>query len=85
MIETIASIGLVAIGSLLTLIALLSLAWSRVSGFRVSIGGVRFVDRGERLPVSGTDLNLPTLPLVSGARIAMREADYYDQAKERGE
>lgn len=77
MIEPIAYLGLVAIGSLLTLVALLSLAWSRISGFRVSIGGVRFEDRGERLP-------LDTRPFGSMPASATREPDFYEMAKERG-
>jgi hypothetical protein len=39
------SIGLFCAGSLVTLVALLALAWSRVSGFRVELGGLRLVDR----------------------------------------
>ncbi len=39
------AIGLFCAGSLVTLVALLSLAWSRVSGFRVEVAGLRLVDR----------------------------------------
>jgi hypothetical protein len=39
------AIGLFCAGSLVTLVALLALAWSRVSGFRVELGGVRLVDK----------------------------------------
>jgi hypothetical protein len=42
---TIEAIGLVCAGSLLTLVAILALAFSRMTGFRVEVGGVRFVDR----------------------------------------
>ncbi len=41
------AIGLFCAGSLVTLVALLSLAWSRVSGFRVEVAGLRLVDRDE--------------------------------------
>ncbi len=39
------AIGLFCAGSLVTLVALLSLAWSRVRGFSAKLGGLQFVDR----------------------------------------
>ena len=41
------AIGLFCAGSLVTLVALLSLAWSRVSGFRVEVSGLRLVDQDQ--------------------------------------
>jgi hypothetical protein len=39
------AIGLFCAGSLVTLVALLVLAWSRMTGWRIEVSGLRLVDR----------------------------------------
>jgi hypothetical protein len=63
------AIGLFCAGSLVTLVTLLSLAWSRVSGFRLELGGLRLVDRD-----SSAKDDLATLRSDYVSAIAERDA-----------
>ena len=78
-----AFIGLVAIGSLLTIVALLSLAWSRVSGFRVSIGGVRFEDRQEGVKAELAALRMEYVDVVTERDAARQGMDQLRDALEK--
>jgi hypothetical protein len=67
--------GSVAIGALCMLVLIVALVcvaiWYVASGVRVKLDGLRFVDRGERLP-------LPMPPIG-------KPSDFYDEAHERGD
>ncbi len=54
------AIGLFCAGSLVTLVALLSLAWSRMTGFRIEVAGLRLVD-GDQSELDRVKAHLDTM------------------------
>ncbi len=72
------AIGLFCAGSLVTLVVLLSLAWSRVSGFRVELGGLRLVDRDQSAKEDAAQLRADYVSVLSErdqARAAMDQLE----------
>jgi hypothetical protein len=69
------AIGLFCAGSLVTFVVLLSLAWSRVSGFRIELGGLRLVDRDASAKDDRSVLRADLAGAISERDEARREAE----------
>lgn len=59
------AIGLFCAGSLVTLVALLSLAWSRMTGWRIEVAGLRLVDRDQSAKEDAAQLRADYVSVLS--------------------